>query len=285
MDPFRILQSLESGLYNRTLRSYMILRERLSPRQGLRILFSPKPDWEGQIRAGFRHTRHEVAFLELSPLKEAIADYDVVVPLTIADVRFLNKTRGLIAHNRLPIPSLESISLCDDKVRFSQFLQDNGFGDFLPQTGDRLAYPYVVKKRIDEYGQSCHMIHDARGAEACAGFLADPAYFTQALVPGPKEYATHIVFSGGKIACSLNIEYRFGTSGSIKGKDNYLGTHPCRCPHLDLFASMLKAIEFEGLCCVNYKTADDGRPMMLEINPRFGGSLSPWFFGFIRYLR
>ncbi len=39
-----------------------------------------------------------------------------------------------------------------------------------------------------------------------------------------------------------------------------------------------------GLCCFNYKVIDDN-PYLLEINPRFGGSLSSFFFSFIRQLK
>jgi predicted ATP-grasp superfamily ATP-dependent carboligase len=35
---------------------------------------------------------------------------------------------------------------------------------------------------------------------------------------------------------------------------------------------------------VNYKVVR-GLPYILEINPRFGGSLTPYFFSFIRHLK
>ncbi|MGH8049795.1 MAG: hypothetical protein ACREPB_03945, partial [Arenimonas sp.] len=36
-------------------------------------------------------------------------------------------------------------------------------------------------------------------------------------------------------------------------------------------------------CCFNYKVRD-GQAMILEINPRFGGSLCQYFISFIRHL-
>jgi D-alanine-D-alanine ligase-like ATP-grasp enzyme len=45
---------------------------------------------------------------------------------------------------------------------------------------------------------------------------------------------------------------------------------------MDLFAQMLAALGFSGLCCVNYKLVD-GNPMIFEINPRCGFSLCAHF--------
>jgi hypothetical protein len=276
------LRTLETRLYDRLLIRRLVLHERLFRHRRSRILFSPMPGWEEQIRAGFGHTNHEIAFRKLSP--EVIPAYDLVVPLTIDDLKYLNQVRDLIAGNPLPIPSLESIELCDDKYRFNQMLQDNGFGAFVPQIGGRLAFPYVVKKRIDAYGQSCRIIHDAGDEAACAGILADPEYFTQQLVPGANEYATHILFKDRRIRCWINVEYTFGTATPIKGKDKELVRRACRCPHLALFAEILRTIGFEGLCCFNYKESGRGELMIMENNPRFGGSLTRYFFGFVKYL-
>lgn len=43
-------------------------------------------------------------------------------------------------------------------------------------------------------------------------------------------------------------------------------------PLLQLFNRILRALDYEGTCCFNYKFAD-GIPMILEINPRFGASI------------
>ena len=113
--------------------------------------------------------------------------------------------------------------------------------------------------------------------------LNGPEFFRQEIVPGRHEFATHILFAKGKIVKSLNIMYEFESSSPIKGQDRPLYQVIHGCPYLDLFARILKSIGFQGLCCVNYKVAG-GRPHILEINPRFGGSLAPYFFSFIRHL-
>ena len=90
-----------------------------------KILFSYKEDWKKQIKVGFKFTNQTIIFEKLS--KHNINKYDLVVPLTIQDLLFLDKNRGLIKNNLIPIPNKESILLCDDKSLFNETLINNGF--------------------------------------------------------------------------------------------------------------------------------------------------------------
>jgi predicted ATP-grasp superfamily ATP-dependent carboligase len=114
--------------------------------------------------------------------------------------------------------------------------------------------------------------------------LDSPEFFSQQFVLGEYEYATHILFKDRKIVHSINIEYKFDTRMPIKGKDQFIDRNDgCECPYLDLFATILESINFNGLCCVNYKISDN-QPLIIEINPRFGGSLCLHFYSFLRHL-
>lgn len=250
-------------------------------RRKIKILFSKKDDWEPEIRKGFRSTRHEISFGILSP--ENVVKYDLIVPLTIEDISKLNKFRHLIDNNPIPVPNIESLKLCNDKSLFNQILITNNFGDFIPETGDNVQYPYILKKKIDEWGQNSHIVLDKKQEQKYSDILSNPDYFRQKVIFGNYEYAAHILFSKQKIVYSLGIEYYFMDKYFIKGKDKTLTTKICHCPYLDIFADILNLIGFEGLCCFNYKVAGN-RPLIFEVNPRFGNSLSPFFFSFIRHL-
>jgi hypothetical protein len=261
--------------------AYEVLQSQRNSQQRLKILFSPKPEWESDLRKAFRRTHHTIAFGELSA--ESIVDCQLVVPLAIRDLTRVCGLRNLIPDNPIPIPSMECITLCDDKYLFNQSLAVNGFERFLPRMGGNQRYPYILKKRIDEWGEHSYILSDAREEESFSSALSDPEYFSQEFVAGRREYATHIVFRHRQIVCSLSIEYFFGTDLPVKGRDKPNIVRPCRCPYLKLFSSVLASIDFEGLCCINYKVQEN-RPLILEINPRFGGSLRPYFFSFVRHL-
>lgn len=277
----RHLTQWTSRIYSEVFVPFSNLQERLLPSRAMSILFSPRADWETSIRSSFGSTPHQVAFDEITA--EAMPRYDLVVPLNMSALKQTCAIRTCFQQNPIPIPSLESVELCDDKVRFNTNLIERGYTDHIPQMATDLGYPYMLKRRVDEWGRSCHIIRHAADEEELAQCINHPDFFSQQLVTGPTEYATHIVFKEGRIVCAMNIEYQFSNANPIKGRDAPHYHRPCPCYRLDLFAAILKDIAFEGLCCVNYKLLGK-RPMILEINPRFGGSLTQYFFTFIRHV-
>ena len=270
------------GFRNKAGELYRCARRKIhgfiSPK--FKILFSKKDDWEPPIRHGFRYTRHELSFEEFS--LERIQNYDIIVPLTIPDIKFLIGVRQSISNNPIPIPTMDSLNLCDDKERFNNTLVENNFGNYIPQMLKDPQCPYILKKKEDEWGSNSHIIINSQQERQWLEKIASPDYFKQQLIPGQKEYATHILYSKGQIVNSLTIEYFFDTEYYVKGRDPEVSRQKVkRCAYLDLFSSILGLIGFEGLCCINYKIIDN-RPLIFEINPRFGGSLCPYFHDFIK---
>src|SRR6185312_11563149 len=259
-----------------------ILRSAFSPKPKLNILFSVKPAWEPNIRIGFRPTRHHLLFDAFTD--ENIEKSDLAVPLTIKDLKYLSGRRQLAARSLIPIPTLKAIELCDDKYLFYQTLKQNGFGKYLPGVDKQLPYPYILKKRVAEDGDNCYIIFNAGDEKAYQSQLSDPEYFCQEIISGCNEYATHVLLKNGKIQSSINIKYSFKEELPIKGQNTYISRGISGCPYLDIFTNMLNSIGFEGLCCFNYKVKGS-QPYVFEINPRFGGSLSPFFFSFVRRLQ
>lgn len=258
-----------------------IIRSTFSPKPRLNILFSVKPAWEPNIRIGFRSTKHHLLFDAFTD--DNIEKSDLAVPLTMKDLKYLSSHRQLATRNLIPIPSLKAIEICDDKYLFYQTLNEQGFGEHLPRVGVQLPYPYILKKRVAEDGDNCYLIFNADDEQTYHAQLADDEYFSQEIVAGHNEYATHILIKNQRIQSSINIKYSFREDLPIKGQNTYISREISGCPYLELFTKMLNAIGFEGLCCFNYKVRDN-RPYVFEVNPRFGGSLSPFFFSFVRKL-
>lgn len=102
------------------------------------------------------------------------------------------------------------------------------------------------------------------------------AYVVQEMVSNKHEYVTHIVAQRGKIVFDITYEYTFGTDVYVKGP---VREHTCfekvPLPSQDrtLFETFLLPCAYSGACNVNFKRKQNGEPCILEINPRFGGSL------------
>lgn len=279
------LVSLRAKMAQRRNKAYVKSEKLLalvSSRVPKRILFSEMPDWAPEIQDGFRRLPHQVEFGPIS--EDSFRRYDIVVPLTLPALKeaLLCSPAGKKA---LPLPTPESVQFCDDKYEFNLALTRAGLGQFIPKMtqGLGLKPPYILKRRTGWWGTDCYVIRDNADQAAQLDHINDPEYFCQEFIPGSSEFATHILFVEGRIVKALNIKYEFAIDMPIKGQNRALLHAIHRCPYLDLFAKVLRIIGYEGLCCVNYKVAD-GRPYLLEINPRFGGSLAPYFFSFIRHL-
>jgi len=253
----------------------------LSRQRKFRILFSKKDDWEPLIRRDFRYSRHELTFDSIS--LENIKKHDLIIPIAIDDILYLNEVRHLIDGNPIPIPTAESVRLCDDKYLFNKTLIENKFESLIPRMGKNLKYPYILKKRIDGWGVHSHIITGKELEDKFRNEINSQEYFCQELVYGFKEYATHMIFSNGKAIHSINIEYTYDVDIYIKGKNKQLYIRSGDCPYVDLFGSILELIGFEGLCCINYKVSNN-LPLLLEINPRFGGSLRSHFYSFMKHI-
>ena len=253
----------------------------LSRQRKFRILFSKKDDWETFIRRDFRYSRHKLTFDSIS--LENIKKHDLIIPFAIDDILYLNEVRHLIDGNPIPIPTAESVRLCDDKYLFNKTLIENKFESLIPRMGENLKYPYILKKRIDGWGINSHIITDKELEDKFRDEINSKEYFCQELVYGNREYATHMIFSKGMAIHSINMEYNYDTDIYIKGKNKSLYTKIVDCQYLDQFCSVLEVIGFEGLCCINYKVSNN-LPLLLEINPRFGGSLSSDFYSFMKYI-
>jgi carbamoylphosphate synthase large subunit len=179
---------------------------------------------------------------------------------------------------------MDSLHLCDDKERFNNILVENNFGNYIPKMLYNPQYPYILKKKEDQWGSNSHIIINSEQERQWLEKISSPDYFKQQLGPGQKEYATHLIYSEGRIINSLTIEYIFDAEYYIKGKNREVSRQKVeRCPYHNIFSSILGFIGFEGLCCINFKIIDS-QPLIFEINPRFGGSLSPHFYDFIKGL-
>ena len=154
----------------------------------MKILFSnSRKDWIPLIKKGFELSQHEIFFAELS--SSDIKSIDLIVPLSIQDLSYLNQIPDLIANNAISIPSNPVILLCDNKYLLNQALMIKGFSDFIPKIGGAHKYPYVLKKRIDECGQNSHLIFNEQQEQLFLVDLIHPDYFVQAFIAGADEFA------------------------------------------------------------------------------------------------
>ncbi|MEH6583391.1 MAG: hypothetical protein V7754_15750 [Halioglobus sp.] len=257
--------------------AYGVLGSQLSG-QKLNILFSTYGGYIERLKFAFRFTPHQIRFEDLT--RDNMAECDLVIPLTMDAFWFADEYRSVVPNNAFPIPTRRAQDSCDDKYLFSTCMADAGFSEYIPRFGQQLPFPYIRKKKVSYSSHNVFIIKDKADEAKYTEQLSSDEYYSQEMIPGQIEYATHILFKDNRIVKTLSIESRFQVDYPVKNHDHQLPLRICACPHLEVFADMLRAIGFEGLCCFDYKVLN-GKPKVLEINPRFGSSLTQFVVPFV----
>jgi hypothetical protein len=228
------------------------------------IVFGYHPDWLVAIGARIDRSRYQPSF---APLDAVDLDrFDAALPLQLDHYREL---AGRDAR-KFVMPGPDVVALCHDKLALARFLQRAGFGRHVPEIYEGEArYPYVRKPRRGEFGEGCRIVAGPDGESA-----RDSDSFDQACVPGPIEYALHILRFEGRIRYCQLVRYEMAGPLEVRGADNkpVRGALVRGDEAASLFEPILAALDYSGTCCINFKL-QDRTPMILEINPRFGGSL------------
>lgn len=232
------------------------------------VLFSKKADWHNGI---LHHLDDKYApffyeFDEVDPDR-----FDLVLPLTLKAEQQLNQRPDLKIHAKGVVPSNEVIALCHDKLAFNLFLCDHGCGKYVPEIGEKLAYPYIVKKRIGMWGVGIAVIRNEADERAHRKAIASDTCFKQVYIEGKEEYSAHAIVKHGRVVLFKVMKFTFEERFFVKGKKGK-HMHAEEVDHSryrDDFEKVLLTLGYRGLCASNYKVVD-GQVRIFEVNPRYG---------------
>jgi len=240
------------------------------------VLFSKKDGWIPVLRKYLDKQKYTPVFEPFDDINYSY--FDLILPLTNNDARYLNTNHSYLGvKKKILIPTNKSIDICDQKDIFSHFMNKNGFEKFNPKFGSNISFPYVLKKKVGEWGDGISIIRNKRDEDNYDSELHSSEYYKQEYIEGKNEYTSHIIISDGKIIYDRTIEFLYNEKFYIKGKDYkpMSSSMVDNNPFIRDFERILNKLEFQGICCFNYKIIED-QVFVIEINPRFGSSLMPY---------
>ena len=246
-----------------------------------RVLFSQKRDWQANIVKRLADSNYVPTFLPFH--STIVPDYDLVVPMTIQDIRVLQSDHAALNGRRFLVPAPAALRLANVKTDFNAFLVASGYARHLPRPPAAGEFPYILKKAVDESGANAVLVPDAAAEARLLGDREQQkGYFRQAYVPGTDEYATHMLMCGRGLRFHATVRYVFDQERFIHGRQHrYRSAAEFHdTPFLALFTEILERMAFQGICCFDYKV-DAGTPKIFELNPRYGGSLTRFLARFM----
>ena len=164
----------------------------------------------------------------------------------------------------------DSVELCCDKSAFARTLRQAGVPH--PATTDTPAGladvpgPWVVKPRAGRGSRGVQLL-DSRSAVVQA-MRADPSLIAQTRLRGREFTADALVSRTGELL-TVVPRWREETKAGISVKGSTFDSPTVT----DVVAGALEAVGLTGPANVQGFVGDDGRPTVVEINPRFSGGL------------
>ncbi len=177
-------------------------------------------------------------------------------------------------------PDRRSIDILADKAAFAAHGSNLGLDRLCPATfrdARRATFPCVLKRLDLNAGRGVALARSRFELELRLEqepWLGHP-YILQAYTPGDVEYVTYCVCRDGRLLWHCSFAYRIRGSDAIRTSDNVETMSAIAAPPgvIAAIGRFLRPLAYSGPCNVDYKIAPDGGIVVLEINPRLGGSL------------
>ncbi len=175
-------------------------------------------------------------------------------------------------------PSEYAISSFGDKENLYHILRDHGLDSNCPEhmgLQDISSQFPVVLKRVDLFGGiGIEFVKDRERLNELVNtdFFLGKRFIIQEYVEGSEEYVTHVLCRDGKILWSETFVGPVPVDSKINRGPFAVSIVSLEPKVLEVFNSILEIVGYSGMAAINYKLRDN-RPIIFEINPRFGGSL------------
>ena len=186
-----------------------------------------------------------------------------LLPTAVHATKFTSK--GI----KVPISSAKTLEFCRDKYKLLQFCEDTGltpsFTLLTEKTAEFINFPYFAKPRLGAGSRGAMIIPDSK---ALAQLPQDNSYLIQELLPG-EEYSVDVYIhsNGHPLAAVPRLRMKID-SGIAVGSQTKIN------PHLSSIAlKIAQKVGINYVANIQFKADAEGEFKLLEINPRFPGTL------------
>jgi len=203
-----------------------------------------------------------------------------ILPLRESDISDVLKSKMSLMSL---LPPQSTIHICGDKGRFLDFMHENSLSDFVPKSYGYFSkdakFPLILKPYISKASDNIFICNNR--FEIFKHLLLGKIHFrqlrrkflAQEYIQGGHEFTFYCVCVNGEILWSVS-RYRKLNDDFLSPQDvyevDYLLEIPEECKKV--FRKCFELLRFSGPVTIDF-TMVDGKPLIFEINPRFGGGL------------
>jgi len=213
--------------------------------------------------------------------------YDVLLPMELSTQLFVTRNHERLGRLvRIPYADADLTLRVDDKGFLASFAREHGIDTpaaFLPRGPEEAAamapglpYPVLIKPRHSSGGRGIVRVDRAEGCAAAYAKVhaQHPVPIMQECIPPGGDALGVAVLMDFASKPKASLVYRRLREYPITGGPSTL-RESIWCPSLQESAeNLLSLLSWVGVAMVEFKVDPrDGRPKLLEVNPRFWGSL------------
>ncbi len=209
--------------------------------------------------------------------------YDMLIPISDRTIAVVSDHLDEIRkHTRLELPRPDQIALAGDKVQTMRFAEAHGVVipptyypsdmEALETLSREIDYPCVAKLPVSTASHGVKVVHDAAGLKR---FFIDQGTkenwpFIQGFIAGDLYDVTAVCDQGRVVA---HFAFRSPIDSQVGGTPPFAYTvnDPVL---LDATIKVLEGIGWHGAVDLDFLRGDDGRYYLLEVNPRFSGTIN-----------
>jgi carbamoylphosphate synthase large subunit len=234
------------------------------------VLVGDKPPWQLFLT----NTKYQLD--KFKDINDLLNKHDIryLLPVSLGQQAFIHDNSSILKKHgyKYLIPSKEIIKTLNNKSKFNDFMIKNNLDLYIPKKYKKITYPCILKKKESICGKEGYVINSK--ADIPRHIKLDD-YLIQEPILGNCEHSTDILAKNGEIILISPNKYCYDTDLYIMG---YKLMSPAikdeiTKPVYDAFAEIIKVLNYNGFCNIDYKILDTGYPKIFEINPRCGGSL------------
>lgn len=215
--------------------------------------------------------------------------YDVIFPMEFSTQVLLTDTANrqrIERYTRLPFPDANIAKKAHDKAFIMQYARKRGFDipttyviddiEQLTKIAGEIAYPALIKPRNSSGSRG--IVYVKKRADLMVLYLKArkqyPLPIIQEYIPdGGEVYGIGLLLNF-KSETRASFVYKRLRSHPVRGGPSTLRESVKREDVREIAESLMKSLQWTGIAHVEFKIDPrDGRPKLLEVNPRFWGSL------------
>jgi len=177
-------------------------------------------------------------------------------------------------------PETSALLILANKYEFHKYLVSTGLHYLSPRINSNpktALYP-LIAKRVDLYAGNGIAYLDSY--DSLLKLLRQDLWFQkpimlQEYITGELEHVCHLVCKNGEILWHAGFVFTLTEASIIRTPSNIQSISRVNITKevLSQFSACLKPLNFSGPCNIDFKFTPYGELKILEINPRFGGTL------------